>query len=220
MPEAMKRVEAVRKFRLASKSEPTRRLAATPTRFHVENIPANDYLVIAKVSSEKRAFVPIGYLHASTLASDLLFVMPGATLFHFGVLASTMHNAWVRYTCGRLKSDFRYSKDIVYNHFPWPEAPTDAQRAKIEAAAQGLLDARASFPGSSLADLYDPLTMPPALLEAHKALDAAVDAAYGKKGFKSDAERVAFLFELYQTYTSLLPAAKASAGRGTRFRRG
>ena len=119
-----------------------------------------------------------------------------------------MHNAWVRYTCGRLKSDFRYSKDIVYNNFPWPENPTDAQKQKIEAAAQGVLDARTAHAGASLADLYDPLTMPPNLVKADQVLDAAVDAAYGKKGLKNDAERVAFLFELYQRYTSMLPAAK------------
>jgi len=124
-----------------------------------------------------------------------------------------MHNAWIRYTCGRLKSDFRYSKDIVYNNFPWPDNPTDAQKRKIEAATQGVLDARAAHPSASLADLYDPLTMPPNLVKAHRILDVAVDAAYGRGSFKSDAERVAFLFELYQKYTSLLPAAIATRPR-------
>lgn len=119
--------------------------------------------------------------------------------------------AWVRYTCGRLESRYRYSKDIVYNNFPWPESPIDKQRVAIEAAAQGVLDARAQFPHSSLADLYDPLTMPPALVKAHQALDAAVDAAYGKRGFKNDAERVAFLFERYRQITSLLPALATPA---------
>lgn len=122
-----------------------------------------------------------------------------------------MHNAWVRYTCGRLESRYRYSAAIVYNNYPWPDAPTDAQKARIEAAAQGVLDARAAHPGASLADLYDPLTMPPDLVKAHQVLDAAVDAAYlagtARKGFRSDAERVAFLFELYRKYTGLLPAA-------------
>jgi hypothetical protein len=127
-----------------------------------------------------------------------------------------MHNAWVRYTCGRLESRYRYSKDIVYNNFPWPESPTDKQRATIEAAAQGVLDARAQFPQSSLADLYDPLTMPPVLAKAHKALDAAVDIAYGRKNFRNDAERVAFLFERYQAITSLLPAAKPPARKRAR----
>lgn len=128
--------------------------------------------------------------------------------YHFGVLSSTMHNAWIRYTCGRLESRYRYSAGIVYNNFPWPESPSDKQRAAIEAAAQGVLDARAQFPQSSLADLYDPLTMPPALVKAHQVLDAAVDAAYGRRSFRNDAERVAFLFERYQAITSLLPADK------------
>ena len=146
MPEVMKRVEAVKTFRLASKSEPTRKLAATPTRFHVENIPSGRFIVIAKVSSERRHFVPMGFAQPSTLCSDLLFLMPDALLYHFGVLTSTMHNAWVRYTCGRLESRYRYSKDIVYNNFPWPDTPTDKQRGAIEAAAQGVLDARAAHP--------------------------------------------------------------------------
>ena len=139
---------------------------------------------------------------------------PNASLLHFGVLSSTMHNTWVRFTCGRLKSDYRYSASIVYNNYPWPgfagEPLSDKHRTAIEQAAQGVLDARAQFAGSSLADLYDPLTMPPALLKAHQKLDTAVDAAYqpsgGKKTYASDAERGAFLFELYQRITSLLPA--------------
>jgi hypothetical protein len=206
MPEAMKRVDAVRRFRLASKSAPTKRLAGTPTRFHVENIPQRPYLAIPEVSSERRSFVPIGWLPETTMASNLLKLMPNGTLFEFAVLTSTMHNAWIRYTCGRLESRYRYSAGIVYNNFPWPESPTDKQRAAIEAAAQGVLDARAQFPQSSLADLYDPLTMPPALVKAHQVLDTAVDAAYGKRGLRNDAERVAFLFERYQAITSLLPA--------------
>ena len=213
MPEAMHRVDAVRRFRLASNSAPTRKLADTPTEFHVENIPESAYIAIAKVSSERRRFVPIGKLDAETLSSDLLFILTGATDYHLGVLCSTMHNAWIRYTCGRLESRYRYSKDIVYNNFPWPENPTDAQKMKIEAAAQAVLDARAAHPNASLADLYDPLTMPPNLVKAHLALDAAVDGAYGRKNFKNDAERVAFLFELYQKYTSLLPVAAPARAR-------
>jgi hypothetical protein len=139
--------------------------------------------------------------------------LDGATNYHFGILSSTMHNAWARYTCGRLKSDLRYSKDIVYNNFPWPDYPSDTQREKIEAAAQAVLDARAQFPDATLADLYDPLTMPPALVKAHQKLDAAVDAAYGKKNFKNDAERVAFLFERYQALTSLLPVVTGKRSR-------
>jgi hypothetical protein len=140
-----------------------------------------------------------------------------ASLYHFGVVSSTMHMAWVRTVCGRLKSDFRYSAGIVYNNFPWPVDASDAQREAIATAAQGVLDARAAFPDATLADLYDPLSMPPALVKAHQALDRAVDAAYvpsgGRRAWASDAERVAFLFELYQRLTSLLPAAAAPKRR-------
>jgi len=206
MPEAMKRVEAVRQSRLKSKSVPTQKIAATPTRFHVENIPDSPYLVIPEVSSERRLFVPIGFMQPDTLSSNLVKIVPNATLYHLGVLTSTMHNAWMRTVCGRLESRYRYSVGIVYNNFPWPE-PSDTQRQAIETAAQAVLDARAQFPTSTLADLYDPLAMPPELVRAHQTLDRAVDAAYGKKSFASEAERVAFLFERYQTITSLLPAA-------------
>ena len=223
MPEALKRVQAVKAFRLASKSAPTQKLADMPTRFHVENMPGRPYLVLPEVSSERRLFIPFGFEQPDTLCSNLVKVAADATLFHFGVLSSTMHNAWVRATCGRLKSDFRYSKDIVYNNFPWPDAPTDAQRLAIETAAQAVLDARAQFPGSSLADLYDPLTMPPALLKAHHKLDAAVDKAYeasgGRKSYASDAERVTFLFARYQQLTSLLPPVRSpKAARAPRAR--
>lgn len=222
MPLALKRVEAVREFRLSSKSAPTRKLAETPTRFHVENIPTTNYLVVPEVSSERRNFIPIGFMHPDTLCSNLVKIVPTAELHHFGVLTSTMHMAWVRAVCGRLKSDFRYSKDIVYNNFPWPEPLDDKARSAIEAAAQAVLDARAAFPDSTLADLYDPLSMPPALVKAHQQLDRAVDAAYtavekaaGRKAPKlgTDAERVAFLFERYQALTSLLPAEKPKRGR-------
>jgi hypothetical protein len=129
-----------------------------------------------------------------------------ATPYHFGILSSNMHMAWVRSVCGRLKNDYRYSKDIVYNNYPWPSDPTDKQKTAIEESAKGVLDARAVHLDASLADLYDPVAMPPDLRKAHQALDKAVDADYGKKTFSSDAERVAFLFELYHKYTSLLPA--------------
>jgi hypothetical protein len=210
LPMVIERVEAVRKLRLESKSAPTQKLANTPTRFHVENIPDSPFLVIPKVSSERRRFIPMGFMQPDTLCSDLLFVVPNASLFHLGVLSSTMHMAWVRNTCGRLKSDFRYSKDIVYNNFPWPAKPADNFVMAIETQAQAVLDARAQFPKASLADLYDPDTMPPALVKAHDALDRAVDAAYGKKGFASDAERVAFLFGRYQTLNTFLPAVTSA----------
>ncbi len=236
MPEAMKRVQAVKAFRLASKSPPTRKLADTPTRFHVHNMPSGPYLVFPRHSSETRQFLPIGFVDPTNLTGDACLMTREATTFHFGVLTSSMHNAWIRYTCGRLESRYRYSKDIVYNNFPWPAigrnsesnqppAHTGHWLSAIETAAQAVLDARAKFQTgehpATLADLYDPLSMPPELLRAHQKLDAAVDKAYeasgGKKSYKSDAERVAFLFELYQRYTSLLPAAApARKRRGTR----
>lgn len=216
MPEVLRRVQAVKKFRLESRSPGTQKLASTPTRFHVENMPRRPFLILPEVSSERRRFIPFGFCPPQTLCSNLVKLAPKATLFHFGVLSSTMHNAWVRSVCGRLKSDYRYSKDIVYNNFPWPDVgskqaakPAIKAQSAIENAAQAVLDARAQFPDASLADLYDPLTMPPALVKAHQKLDAAVEKAYelsgGKKSYKNDAERVAFLFELYQRLTSLLP---------------
>ena len=235
MPEAMKRVQAVKTFRLASKSPPTQKLSDTPTRFHTEFIPSQAFLALPQVSSERRRFIPISFLSPEFLCGDKLRVVENATLLHFGVLNSTMHMAWTRHVCGRLKSDYQYSALIVYNNFPWPvlspskrpdlphesrDAKTataaDKSHAAIEAAAQAVLDARAGFQSgdqpATLADLYDPLTMPPELLKCHQRLDAAVDKAYeasgGKKSYKSDAERVAFLFELYQRYTSLLPTDK------------
>jgi hypothetical protein len=202
MPEAMKCVEAVRQFRLASKSAPTRKIAETPRRFHVENMPVSTYVVIPEVSSERRKYIPMGFLTPDILCSNLVKIVPNATLYHFGVLTSNVHMAWVRSVCGRLKSDYRYSKDIVYNNFPWPEA-TDAQKSAIEAAAQGVLDARAQFPDSSLADLYDPRTMPPELLKAHQKLDKTVWIAYGfsPKVITSEAACVAALMERYKALT-------------------
>jgi hypothetical protein len=221
MPEVMKRVQAVKNSRLASKSAPTRKLADTPTRFHVEFMPESPYLVIPEVSSERREYIPLGYLEPTTLASNKLRLLPNASLTEFGVLQSAMHMAWTRSVSGRLKSDFQYSISIVYNNYPWPgfagEPLSDKHRSAIEQAAQSVLDARAQFADASLADLYDPLTMPPALLKAHQKLDTAVDAAYqpsgGKKSYASDAERVAFLFEQYQRITSLLSAPTVKKAR-------
>ncbi len=210
MPEAMKRVEAVRKYRMDSKSAPTRKIAPTPTRFHVENMPDSDFLVIPEVSSERRVYIPLGFLGPETLCSNLIKIVPQATRYHFGVLSSAMHMAWTRTVCGRLESRYRYSAGIVYNNFPWPQAQTDKQKQAIEDAAQAVLDARAQFPDASLADLYDPLTMPEALTKAHHKLDAAVDSAYAKRKFAGDTDRVAFLFELYQKITSPLESKKVT----------
>ncbi len=213
MPEVMKRVQAVKAMRLASTKAATVELAASPAHFGELRQPKTNYLLIPSVSSERRKYVPIGYIDHQVIVSNLVYALPDATLFHFGVMTSSMHNAFMRFTCGRLESRFRYSNTIVYNNYPWPgfagEPLSDKHHTAIEQAAQGVLDARDQFADSSLADLYDPLTMPPALLKAHQKLDTAVDAAYqpsgGKKSYASDAERVAFLFELYQRITSLLP---------------
>ena len=155
-----------------------------------------NYIVVPQVSSEKRKYIPIGFLSAETIASNLVNIIPNATMYHFGVLTSTMHMAWTRYVCGRLEMRYRYSKDIVYNNFPWPN-PTEKQQTEIVKSAQIILDTRAQFPKTSLADLYDPVAMPPALSKAHQKLDKAVEAAYGHT-FADDSQRVAYLFELYQ----------------------
>jgi type I restriction-modification system DNA methylase subunit len=196
LPACRARIDAVREFRLASKSAPTRKLAEAPQRFHVENMPEGDSILIPEVSSERRHYVPMGFVGPETLCSNLVRLVPNATLYHFGVLHSQMHNAWMRTVAGRLKSDYRYSAGVVYNNFVWPE-PSDAQREEIEQCAQGVLDARDAHPGATLADLYDPDKMPADLLAAHKALDAAVEAAYGVD-FNGDEEKiVAHLFKLY-----------------------
>lgn len=206
MPRALERVEAVRRFRLESRSAPTRRLAETPTRFHVENMPAHEYLLIPKVSSERRAYIPMGFLTPDVFCSDLVFVMPDATLFHFGLLSSGMHMAWVRQVCGRLESRYRYSASLVYNNFPWPEDVSGKQRAAVEDAAQQVLHARKAHRGATLADLYDPLAMPADLVRAHGMLDRAVDRCYRAQPFASDRQRVEHLFALYEKLTSPLAA--------------
>jgi hypothetical protein len=224
LPLVLKRIQEVKKSREKSTKQLTQKLAATPSLFGEIRQPTTNYIALPEVSSERRDFIPVGFLSPETIPSNKIQTISGGSLFHFGVLCSTMHNAWMKYTCGRLKSDYSYSASIVYNNYPWPgfagEALSDKHRQAIEQAAQGVLDARAQFAGASLADLYDPLTMPPALLKAHHKLDAAVDAAYvpsgGKKTYASDAERVAFLFDLYQRITSLLPAPAAKKTRKTK----
>ena len=224
MPEVLKRVNAVKQERLKSVKAPTRELAKTPAEFGEDRQPATRYLLIPKVSSENRDYVPLGFFEPNVIINPSVLVVPQAGLLELGVLQSVMHMAWMRTTAGRMKSDYQYSAQIVYNNFPWPDlsskqpvAQAGRAKAAIETAAQAVLDTRAQFPESSLADLYDPLTMPPALVKAHQKLDAAVDKAYelggGKKSWKNDAERVAYLFELYQRYTSLLPAEKAKPKR-------
>jgi hypothetical protein len=196
--EVMRRIESVRDFRAASKAAGTRKFAETPTLFCQIAQPDSDYIIVPKVSSERRRYIPMGFMSKETIASDLVFIIPDAGLYHFGVLTSNVHMAWMRAVCGRLKSDYRYSKDVVYNNFPWP-TPTEAQREKIEQTAQAILDARALYPDASLADLYDEVTMPPELRKAHQNNDRAVMQAYGFD-IKTTTETscVAALMKLYQ----------------------
>ncbi|MBQ4115858.1 MAG: class I SAM-dependent DNA methyltransferase [Clostridia bacterium] len=201
MPECLKRVQAVKEYRLSSPSAGTVKLADTPTRFHVENMPKGNYIVVPEVSSERRKYIPIGFLDPYVLSSNLVKVIPNAEIYHFGVLTSNVHMAWVRAVCGRLKSDYRYSKDIVYNNFPWCN-PTDEQKKKIEETAQAILDARALYPDCSLADLYDEIAMPPELRKAHQANDRAVMQAYGfDVKTMTESTCVAELMKMYQNLT-------------------
>ena len=197
------RIDSVRNFRLASKAASTRKFAQTPMLFcQIAQPTTGSYIAVPETSSERRVYIPLGFLPVDIIASNLLFLIPEASLYHFGVLESNVHMAWMRTVCGRLKSDYRYSKDIVYNNFPWP-SPTDIQKEKIEQTAQTILDARARYPNASLANLYDPNTMPLELLKAHQANDRAVMQAYGMPIKETDeAACVAWLMKLYQEKTA------------------
>ena len=199
MPLVMKRIEACRQMRLASSDKATQRLAETPTLFREQYNPKT-YIIVPSTSSERRRYIPLGFLDDSTISTNLNLIIPDATLYHFGILTSNVHMAWMRAVAGRLKSDYRYSKDIVYNNFPWCN-PTEEQKAKIEETAQAILDARAKYPDSSLADLYDETLMPPELRKAHQANDRAVMAAYGFSTKMTESECVAELFKLYESLT-------------------
>ena len=209
MPLVMDRISKVKAMRLASTFEQTRELANKPTTFRETLNPAS-YIVIPRVSSERRKYIPMGFLDSDTIPTDSVIIIPDATRYYLGILTSNIHMAWVRAFCGRLKSDYRYSKDIVYNNFPWC-SPTEAQRAKIEKTAQEILDARALYPECSLADLYDELTMPPELRCAHQENDKAVMEAYGfyeknpstnKRRWLTESETIAKLMEMYKEMTS------------------
>lgn len=201
LPVLQERLKKVRDFRLNSSFKDTRELADTPGLFRDLKNPEN-FIVIPATTSENRKYIPFGFLDKEYIPSNSIYLIPNANIYQFGVLSSLMHMVWVAYTCGRLESRFRYSKDIVYNNFPWPESPTKKQIESIEKAAQKILDIRAEFPNSSLADLYDPLTMPPSLVKAHSELDKVVDLSYRSQPFPSAAKRMEFLFELYEKYTA------------------
>jgi type I restriction-modification system DNA methylase subunit len=212
LPRVKERVRAVDTFRKASKAESTRRYPF-PMLFRQITQPKSSYVLIPGHTSENRDYIPFGFFDAEVIVGNSCFSLPEATLFHFGILQSRMHMAWVRYTCGRLESRYRYSKDIVYNNFVWPPNDHKEPLTKVEVAAQAILDARNESPNASLADLYDPLTMPANLAKAHEANNKSVDAAYGYKGSDDDASRVAFLFRKYEELTSLLPTTTQRARR-------
>jgi hypothetical protein len=221
MPEIVQRIEQVRRHRAASPRDTTRKLARSPALFGEIRQPGGRYLLIPSVSSEHRPYIPMGFMSASVIASNLALLVPSAALYHFGVLSSAMHVAWVRQVCGRLKSDIRYSNRLVYNNFPWPPAPTTSRTATVERLAQRVLDmrielgdGRAGFlpatasdaTPSSLADLYDPLTMPAKLAKAHADLDRAVDRCYRPQPFTSERQRLEYLFNLYEQLIAPLTA--------------
>lgn len=200
------RIKAVKEFREASPRNGTKKMSAFPFLFAEERQPSTDFLLVPKVSSENRNYIPVGYMNKNHIITDKNFYIPNATDYTFGLIQSELHMTWMRYVAGRLKSDYSYSNTIVYNNFPWPEAPTEAQKKAVEEAAQAVLDTRAKYPGSSLATLYNPLTMPPDLLKAHQTLDKAVDKCYRKEPFKDERERIEYLFGLYEKYTNGLLA--------------
>jgi len=206
MPLVMERVNKVREMRLASSKQATQEKADAPMLFDEIKQPAKDYVAIPDVSSENRRYIPIGYLSNEIIAGNKLFTIPNATLYHFGILTSNVHNAWMRTVAGRLKSDYSYSNTIVYNNFPWPDA-TEAQQAEIEQLAQAVLDARAAYPDSTLADMYGETSMllHDKLLKAHRALDAAVMRLYG---FPKGMDEAACVAELMGRYVGLVEHIK------------
>lgn len=201
LPKVLERVENVKKLRSESTRKETRELAKIPSLFGEIRQPNNDYILIPRVSSENRNYIPISFFDKEKIAGDTCLIIPNANLYHFGILESEIHMTWVRFVCGRLKDDYRYSNNLVYNNFPWPEKVTEEQKEKVEEFTQKVLGVRLQFPNSSLADLYDPNTMPPELVKAHTELDRVVDSCYGRK-FTNKEERIEFLFELYKKYTS------------------
>ncbi|WP_334310503.1 class I SAM-dependent DNA methyltransferase [Nodularia spumigena] len=204
MPHVLERIEKVKQMRLASTKLPTKASAQTPFVFTEIRQPNTNYLAIPEVSSERRKYIPIGFLEPTIISSNKIQLVPSATLYLFGILTSEMHMTWMKYVCGRLKNDYSYSSTIVYNNYPFPETANDKQKQKVETAAQTVLDTRAKYPDSSLADLYDPLTMPPDLVKAHKALDKAVDLCYRPQPFVSELNRIEYLFSLYEALSAPL----------------
>ena len=216
LPRVRERIAAVRKYREASKSRPTRELAKIPTTYHVNVIPTAPYLVVPETSSERREYVPIGWLAPPTVPSNLVRILVDADLAEFALLTSAMHMAWLRHIGGRLKSDYRYSIGLVYNTFPTPQGfgGSDSGMSKLEPLAQAVLDARAEHPEATLAELYDPDLMPAGLRRAHQAVDRAVDRLYRRRRFGSERERAEHLFRLYEQMQAPLHASSVPKGRG------
>jgi hypothetical protein len=214
IPFIQERIERVKNFRLASTKARTRLWANFPTLFSEDRQPTTRYLMFPKVSSERRAYIPFAYVEPEFVINNTASFIPDASLYLFGILESKMHMAWMSYVCGRMKSDFIYSNKIVYNNFPWPENVNEKQFKAVEKAVEGVLSARKEFPTYSLADLYDPLTMPPVLVKAHQELDKAVDLCYRPQPFINAAKRIEFLFELYEKYTAdLFTKEKVKKGK-------
>ena len=202
LPKVEERIKNVKAYRLKSKRESTRRLAETPYLFGEIRQPKNDYILIPLHSSEHRKYIPIAFFPPTFIANNSCSVIENANLYHFGVLTSAMHMTWVKYVCGKLEGRYRYSNKLVYNNFPWPENPTEKQIEEVKVRVKDLLAVRELYTDTSLADLYDPNHMKKKLLDAHKKLDRAVEQCYRSKVFKTDLERLQFLFELYDKYTS------------------
>jgi hypothetical protein len=207
MPYVVEQVKKVKETREKSIDLGARKLARFPTTFRDTFNPEN-YILIPSATSENRKYIPFGFFNKDQIPHNSCHIIPNGNLFYFGTLSSLIHMTWVKYVCGRLESRFRYSKDIVYNNFPWPETPTEKQVKSVEEAAQKVLDTRQLFPDSSLADLYDPLTMPPGLVKAHQELDKTVDLCYRPQPFPNETKRIEFLFDLYDKYTAGLFAKK------------
>jgi hypothetical protein len=213
LPLVLEKIENVKKFRQKSTKEATRKWANMPTIFTEIRQPESEYILIPRHSSENRKYIPFGFFDKNHIVSDSCISIPNATLFHFGIISSEMHMIWVKYVCGRIKSDFRYSNSIVYNNFPFPQEVTEKQNETVSKLAQAVLDIRAKFSESSLADLYDPRTMPSDLVKAHAALDRAVDACYRSQPFTNEVQRIEYLFDLYKKLTEPLFGSQTKKSR-------
>ncbi|OHD14774.1 MAG: hypothetical protein A2086_14285 [Spirochaetes bacterium GWD1_27_9] len=208
LPMVAKRIENVKNYRLQSTREATKKLADYPYLFGEIRQPNSDYILIPRVTSENRYYIPMAFFTKDYIVSDSCLAVPNATFYEFGILMSSIHMAWVRQVCGRLKSDYRYSNNLVYNNFPWPETPDFNKYSKVEEGAKEVLAVREEYKSEKLADLYDPISMPKKLVDAHKKLDKAVDLCYRPQPFTSELGRIEFLFDLYEKYTSLFKENK------------